>query len=450
MIKRFLFFIPIIILLGVGLYFILTTSPFVRYWADDFCSAVFLRNNGYLRAQVLWWQSWTGRYSYIAFLDLFESIGPWVVRFLPILIAILMTVSLIPVFFFESILAPLFILLVLINAPNLTQSFYWQVGSLNYAFEFIFFNLFISLIIWPKRKFAYLLAFILPFIAGGFSEAFALPQIILIVFMMFLVYIGNFSEKKMRIRLLIIGLAGAILSILIMLLSPGNAVRSSLVDHLPNFFEVIKSTVNGTELYFINLIHNKPFLYSFALLFSAIYIAVNRNWGLFKKVYKGVRSYFFVMVGSILTAIISTGIVIFSGFYGDAIAPPDRTMFIAIYAIFICFFVFSFYTSLIFIKVVKKSWQEVLVYIMLVVVLIMSLRLVKEVFVHWQIIKWDMATYSTVMYKNEKVLNESHKTGTVPIINNATVGGLDSFTDNDGWVLSCVKGYYQVSEIKLK
>jgi|GEM_PF-4988305 len=63
MIKRLTVIVPAYILIGVAFYFILTTAPFVQYWADDFCCAIPLRVGGFWGSQINWWKGWTGRYS---------------------------------------------------------------------------------------------------------------------------------------------------------------------------------------------------------------------------------------------------------------------------------------------------------------------------------------------------------------------------------------------------
>jgi hypothetical protein len=450
--RRLLFLLPILTLLSVGIYFILTTTPLVRYWADDFCSAIPLRNAGYWGAQVNWWMSWTGRYSYIAFLDIFELLGPWAAKILPILIALGATLALIPAFFFEAVLAPLFVILVLINAPNLIQSFYWQVGSLNYAFEFIFFNLFISLLIWPKKKFAYISAFLLPLIAGGFSETIALAQIVLFAVILLIVVVSDLTDKKLRLKLTIIGLIGAIASVGIMSLSPGNAARASLVDRPESFAFVIKSTFYGTKWYLQRMFMIPTFVVSLVLSAMAIFVTVERKWKMFKKLFFGTRRILLIMLLSALSAIFSTGAVIFSGYYAMAYTPPERAMFIAIYMIFISFFIFCFAGSILVLKKVSDKLKKYLIWITLIISFASSIFLVKSTISNWGNIRQELVTYSRDWDLEESVLIEaSGSEDRKAIIKNIKpVGSLDGFVENHGWVLGCVKEYYKLQEIRLK
>lgn len=162
--------IPVFILFLVSSYFILTTSSLVRYWADDFCSSVLLRNNGYFQSQIIWWNSWTGRYSYIAFLDLVELSGLIGAQVLPVILFAFFVLSFYLMFGLQISLV--LSILFLLNSPNIIQSFYWMTGSLNYYAPFIFLNFFLALLFRKSKKYVNLIGFVLIFIAVGFSESF--------------------------------------------------------------------------------------------------------------------------------------------------------------------------------------------------------------------------------------------------------------------------------------
>lgn len=447
MLKRLLFIIPLLTLIMVCMYFILTTSPLVRYWADDFCAAYSLRVGGFFGAQVSWWNSWTGRYSYIAFLDIFELIGPWVVRILPIIIFVLLVVTLVPVFFFETILAPFLIVLILINAPNIIQSFYWQVGSLNYSFEFMFFNLFLAFLVWPRKKFALLTVFVFSLIASGFSEVYALAQVVMIIFILLLLIFGKFSNNKYRIKLAIAGLIGAILSLAIMSLSPGNAVRASSFTNSTSFYFVVKSTILGTKWYFERMFMVKPFVYSLILIASVCLLTVNYHWGLFKKAYFGTKRIVLLMVISIASAVSSTAAVIFSGYYTMAITPPERTMFIAIYMILISFFAFCLFGSILLLKFLKPNTKKYFLYFTIITVVFFSGILIKSVVRDWSLVRSQLSTYAERWDSQARILEDASETATIKNIK--PVGELDGFTENNGWVLSCVESFYELKKIKL-
>lgn len=455
--RRLLFFLPLFALLGIGTYFVFNTSPLVRYWADDFCAAIPLRSFGYFGAQINWWMGWTGRYSYIAFLDIFELLGPWTVKILPILIVVGATLALVPVFLFEIILAPLFVIIALINAPNIIQTLYWQVGSLNYAFEFIFLNLFLSLLVWPKNKFvykklAYVGAFLLPLIAGGFSETFALAQIILISVLFVIISLCDFPDKKLRFKLVVIGLVSAILSVGIMSLSPGNTARASIVDRPESLGFIIKSTFYGTKWYLQRMFMIPTFVVSLILSAVVIFITVERKWKMFKNLFFGTKKMFLIMFLSILSVIASTAAVIFSGYYAMAYTPPERAMFVAIYMIFVSFIIFCFTGSILILKDISEGLKKSLVWVTLIVCVISSMFIVKSTISNWGDVRQELVTYAKDWDMEEITLIKASKSEDKKALikNIKPVGSLDGFVENNGWVLGCVKEYYRLKEVGLE
>ena len=429
--KRLLVILPAIVLIIVAIYFIIPTSFSVRYWVDGFCSATLLRNNGYFASQIIWWNTWTGRFSYIAALDFFELIGPWVVRVLPILLLSLLVISLKKFYRVSKVLPLLFIFLVLVNAPNIIQSFYWQTGSLNYFAEFIFLNIFLGLVIFPPKKVNLFLPGVLLFIAGGFSESYALPQLVLLFFILIAVKLINFPENTERAKIILSGIIGAVLSLVIMFIAPGNSARASTVTHPESLMFIITSTLYGTKWYLLRMLSIKPFIYSLVFLFTAVLVLV-------KPIKLSSRRSVILEVLSIFTAVFTTMAVIGSGFYSMAILPPERTLLIAIYMILICFVVFSFVVVSLIHKSKNSNLQSIS-WMVVVLNLITSFLLIKSVISNWSGVYTEVKTYATAWDGAEKNL---------PILKNITpVGGLDSFTDNKGWVASCVAGYYKLQNV---
>ena len=429
MTKKVLVVLPAIILIGIGVYFIFATSPLIRYWVDDFCSATLLRNNGFFASQLIWWKSWTGRFSYIAALDFFELIGPWAVRVLPVLLLGFLIVSLKSFYRFGKILPVLFIFLTLFNAPNIIQSFYWQTGSLNYIAPFIFLNVFLGILAFPPKNIKIFLPAVLLFIAGGFSEAYALAQIVLLTFALAAVRLTTFAKKEQRLKIVLSGIVGAILTLGIMSLSPGNAARANTVTHPESIKFVIVSTLYGTKWYLLRMLSIKPFVYSLFSLFTSILVLV-------KPIKIKMRDSLVLGGLSILTVIFTTAAVVGSGFYSMAIIPPERTLFIAIYMIFLSFTVFSFVLA----PLIQKNSK--LIWVVAAVNLITSFFLIKSVISNWSGVYKEVKTYAVTWDGAEKDL---------PLLKDIPpVGGLDSFTDNKGWVASCVAGYYKLPGVKIR
>jgi hypothetical protein len=72
-----------LLLLALGAY--AYRGWFSRYTADDYCTAGAERLAGFLGAQVFWYQTWSGRFTYYIISSLIELTGPTAVQILPAL-----------------------------------------------------------------------------------------------------------------------------------------------------------------------------------------------------------------------------------------------------------------------------------------------------------------------------------------------------------------------------
>jgi hypothetical protein len=154
------------------------------------------------------------------------------------------------------------------------------------------------------------------------------------------------------------------------------------VNHPDSLKFVIVSTFYSTKWYLERMLLIKPFIYSLVLLFTALLLLV-------KRISLKMRDLLLLEAISILTPVLVTTAVIGAGYYSMAIIPPERTLFIAVYIMLLCFVPFSF----------------------------ALISLIKP---------------------NPKMKNIS------------PVGGLDSFTDNGGWVASCLAGYFKLPSVKIQ
>ena len=434
MIKKFLLYIPITALVLVGFYFIFTTSPHVRYWVDDFCSAAFLRDNGFVGAQIGWWRSWTGRYSAVFFTDIFELIGPWVVGVLPILLLTLLIISARKIFFRNTIFASLFVMLVLINSPNIIQSFYWQTGSLNYTIPFIFMNFFLGILISKKKKLSIPLSFFLMFVAGGFSEAFALSAAVLLIFVILALFLINPKDKKMYLLVAAAGLLGILVSLVVMSLAPGNAARGLSVTKPESLVFVIKSTLLGTRWFLLRMLTVKSFLFSLVLIFLAVF-----TFG--EKLKVTSKKSLLLIILIVLSMIFTTMAVVGSGFYSMSIIPPERALFVVTSMLLLEFYAISVILNTIIRNTVKGSVIKTMTIGVVMLSFIFCGVLIKSTYEHWNLVRGEIAASASAWDKEVVNLSEIH--------NIKPVGGLDSFTDNKGWVASCVAGYYRLNGLQI-
>ncbi len=386
--------IPILALFLVSGYYVVTTSSLVRFWADDFCSAVFLRNNGYLQSQIMWWNGWTGRYSYIAFLDLVQLFGLNGAKILPIIQYLLIFLigfpySLISIFY-------------LTTSPNIIQTFYWMTGSLNYFAPFIFLNGFLLLLFKPIRKWTLFAGFMTLLISTGFSEAFGVANILLLS-LLFLI-LKNTDQRK----ILIVGIVSTVLSLGVMYIAPGNAVRSATVNHPESIGALITSTLIYSKWYLIHLMYIKSFVLSVLVVISGAFVFLKAKTKYF-------TSPKLVLLYSSLFMIAVTLAVVGLTYQAMNWEPPERVMSIVNNMIILATVIFSIALFQIFQNSVSKTFSR-LAFAVLVLLLTYSVSL-----------DWG------------KVKNELKVSANSPT--HMAVGKLDGLTENNGWVATCIAGY---------
>jgi hypothetical protein len=233
--------------------------------ADDYCSAAALKTQGFWGAQSYWWQNWSGRYSFSFVISLVELLGLTIVPILPGLVIILWLLSIVwgclPLLknlqVSNAITGALFLSgaalwMTYRSVDDYPQIVYWQTGILTYPVSIILF--FVGLGIAVRRSFEpvrlkwweLLLWFLLAFVAGGFSETGVVVQIALLATLLILVVLTKNKDGSILIPLLVASLIGSVLSLLVIALSPGNAVRSAGFQNTPPFNQSLSGSLIET------------------------------------------------------------------------------------------------------------------------------------------------------------------------------------------------------------
>ncbi len=419
-------YFAIVAVFAVSIYYILTTVPFVRLWADDFCSSVFLRNNGYFNSQIMWWKGWTGRYSYIAFLDFVELFGLTGAKILPILLVLLFTI---PALLMAGSFGLLFAPIILVNSPNIIQSFYWMTGSLNYFAPFVFLNFYLLLLFKPlkNKKYNYILSFLLLFIAAGFSEAFGLANILFLV-LLFFVFTNTNSRK-----LIAVGIFATILSLGLMFLAPGNAARSATVSHPESLIELIKSTLVYSKWYLVHLFYIKSFVISVLSILTASFVFLKTKVKYFENPKLVIASSFVFMIAVTLSVVGLT-------YQAMNWEPPERVMSIVNNFILMSI-VFG---SMALFQIVGSKVPKLVSKILFIVAMVF---LIYQLNNDWSNVRKEMSDYANNWDRVDEILISSDKAKAVSVPNIQSVGKLDGFTENKGWVLGCIKAYYGTGDI---
>jgi hypothetical protein len=449
-------FASIFVPVSVAVYFIVLTSSNVRYWADDFCTATILNQYGFWGAQKYWWLSWTGRYTYHFLIHFFESLGFWTVKIIPVITFLFLVVGgvllISRIFEKESWLIRLLLysfplVLVLKNSPNIVQSFYWQGGVVNYVTPFIFFNLYLWLVIRNVRGKSllsrdYIFAVILVFLAGGLSETFSFFQI-LATGAVFL-WMKVFVPKNKAWKIALVGFVASLLAVIVVLSAPGNEARMSTVLGASGVIFVIKSSLLGTRWFFERYIQIESFLLS-ALSAALVFFVVGLEYK--KTVNKRLIKLVFLSVFIVL-AIFAMQM---PSFYAQSITPPERAVFVGMYALFFTLAFIGFILGNLG-KSYFKKYSNTIVYSAGLLSIILIVFLTRIIVADWGSVLRKLKSHSQAWDEREmQILTQRQKGKTVVRVKYVEpAGGLDGFVENNGWVASCASGYYGVEKIEVK
>jgi hypothetical protein len=226
-------------------------GTFTRLHADDFCRAIIMPRLGFWGGVVYWYNSWTGRFMLNISSLLLGGIGPSGAAAFPAIVIALWFLGLswafVPILrhchFPRSgrlaMAASAMILLILFSTtPNLFQSVFWHAGQMNYTFPMIGLTLLAGVILrawlepaWPIALFIFI-SFILAFVAGGFAEVFDATQAALLILAFVLVLILADKENSRRLAPVTgAAMAGALISMVIVVIAPGNQIRQAQIGH---------------------------------------------------------------------------------------------------------------------------------------------------------------------------------------------------------------------------
>ena len=249
--------IPIAIALAAFLLLLVShsyTGFFIRYMADDYASANILKSRGLVGSQVEWYLSWSGRYAFTLAINLAELVGPKIVPFLPLAMLMGWTAAAawatreVSQFFGRTLgwlaagLAGIVVVLAsLTSNSRLVQVLYWQTGLLTYPLPLALMTLYwAGFFRWVRlamesegsnkpvlhRNLIAAGSFLFSFFAGGFSETTGVLQVGLFAIAVMLCRLRKDRTLwKLTWPVFVAGLAGALLSMGVMGLAPGNTIR---------------------------------------------------------------------------------------------------------------------------------------------------------------------------------------------------------------------------------
>ncbi len=227
----------LLLLVGIGVYGF--NGIYSRYMADDYCIIHEIRGRDLVSMTAEWYQSASGRVAQFAALIIALNLSVGFAALSPALLLLVwiavLTWSLLPlIHHFEPDrprLAALtasaaLILAALSGSPQIPQTLYWVTGAYTYTAPLIVASLLPGIVLRARTRLLPSAAMLtLTLVSGTFSEPNA--TWLLAALLSALIGAALLSAPRAQIATLGAGVIGAALAILILLLSPGNALRST-------------------------------------------------------------------------------------------------------------------------------------------------------------------------------------------------------------------------------
>ena len=277
---------------ALGLFAYLGT--FTRFLADDYCDTVTVNSGPILLILIEQYETYTDRFSNFLFIALSEFLFPHNVEILPVIVIFLWTAVLTWLiyetrriikwqwhFFLDFFLAALLVFFAILQAPNRFQTFYWRSAMATHFAPLMYLTAFAAFLLMVARRnqdrypsiWMGFLCLVLSFLGGGFSEP---PDAVLIIASALAlaaawVWVkGQF--RRPALMLLSWTLAGGLLALIVMALSPGNILGRSQA-HRPEFAALVYHTFLYSALFIRDtfLTFPLPTLFSIAIPFFLFY-----------------------------------------------------------------------------------------------------------------------------------------------------------------------------------
>jgi hypothetical protein len=270
---------------------------FTRYMADDYCNAVMFSDNAVGGLVQRYVSGFGGnRYSNIWLVGISELLGGVKsIPFLPVVHIMLWIIGLtwtmteikkslkLDWSFAMTFFAALSIIFfTFIQAPNLYQSIYWRSSMSTHFAPVVFGTLLIAYLlnhanrakteIFPARS--YVIVFVSAFIIGGFSEPADAIQITLLTLSLAAVwYWGESPTRERMLKLLAWTLGAALLSLLVMAVSPANSRR--LGDDPHTVWQVLSDSMRYGYLFISKTIKELPLPTFLSAFMSALLLGLS-------------------------------------------------------------------------------------------------------------------------------------------------------------------------------
>lgn len=243
---------------NIGLVSYAYIGNFTRLLADDLCSIYFSDRLGLLRSIWYWYLNWSGRYSSYAadWFILTFALGPHKMHYVvPVAIFLWLAFSTLIAYVYlrkskgknfavALTLAGIFLYLVFTLSPDIRQSLFWWNGMRSYALPLLVLTAYVLIFQLAVERFksrlltSSILGFLLFFLSGGLSETFAIAQLAFLLFVISLYILKLPNRPGTDLAILFSSSAGGILSLIVVVMAPGNAIRLGPSPITPNLSEL--------------------------------------------------------------------------------------------------------------------------------------------------------------------------------------------------------------------
>ncbi|MBN2117714.1 MAG: hypothetical protein JW730_14155 [Anaerolineales bacterium] len=321
---------------------------FNRMLSDDYCSMYQAQRLGLLRSIWFWYRTWHGRFSANVadwLLSLFGSEGfPFHTFIFLILWLGFTTLAVKEVFHFRGyspsnpfcmLLLGVFLVFTTLGiSPDISQSLFWWGGVRSYLSPLILVMLYFALYyhfitssVDRTRIGVWLfIGFGLAFFTGGFSETFTPILVVLLAGMAGIRWLASkFNRKDASVLFLSAGLLGALCSLIVMVLAPGNSIRQSFFPAPPGIFTILRIASVG-YLTFLYDIFSSPTMLTTVLggTLGAVWLGMSMNRAEGVMAARGWWALVFLLAGFFLAFVCFPPAV-----YGTSEPPPARALIVS-------------------------------------------------------------------------------------------------------------------------
>jgi hypothetical protein len=294
--------------LGISLLAYAYLGIFSRYYADDYCMTGLFLANGFPKALVILYQTWSNRYAGMILVSLSELFGRSAIRSWTILTLVIWVPVLAWTFlqvsrfmrhsfsrWFSLILAAILVYFTILESPQQFQTIFWRIGLITYTLPLVFLALLTGLILngmkeamdgrraWPGLVFGLVSCFTITLFAGGFSETYVTLQTSILGLALFVTFlVARGTIKRAWLLWLGISFAGSLIALLIVLSAPGNTVRQAAISPQPlNIFILIRMSAGNAFTFMYMTLRDQSFqtvmLFFLSILLAYGFISSNAN-----------------------------------------------------------------------------------------------------------------------------------------------------------------------------